>query len=110
MKPKIYISGPMTGYPDFNYPLFNSSAEVLRSYGYIVSNPAEHFEGAQDLPKETYMREDIKALLDCEIVVTLPEWDKSHGALLEVEVAKACGIPVISLEEFLIRERDPYRV
>lgn len=110
MKPKIYLSGPMTGIEDYNYPLFNSSAEVLRSYGYLVSNPAEHFNGAQDLPKETYMREDIKSLLDCEIVVTLPNWQDSHGAQLEVEVARACGIPVVDLHDFLIRERDPYRV
>lgn len=97
----IYISGPMTGQPEFNYPLFNKTAEVLRSYGYVVFNPAECFEGRTDLPKEVYMREDIRAVVDSKVVVTLPFWVESPGALLEVEVAKACGIGVISFEDFI---------
>lgn len=104
MKAKIYLSGPMTGYPDFNYPEFHKNAELIRSYGYEVFNPAECFEGNQNLPKEVYMREDIKAVLDCQMVVTLPNWQQSSGALLEVEVARACGIDVIDLQEFLILE------
>jgi nucleoside 2-deoxyribosyltransferase len=100
----IYLSGPMTGYPEFNYPLFNQTAAVIRSYGYKVCNPAEFFDGKTDLPKETYMRQDIRAVLDCEMVVTLPKWEESPGAKLEVEVARACGIPVIDLQEFFILE------
>lgn len=110
MKTKIYLSGPMTGYPEYNYPLFHQSAAIIRSYGYIVLNPAEFFEGRTDLSKETYMKEDIKAILDCEMVVTLPKWEESSGALLEVEVARACGIPVIDLQDFLIKERNPHLV
>ena len=100
----IYISGPMTGQPEFNYPLFNKTAEVLRSYGYVVFNPAECFDGNTDLPKEVYMREDIRAVVDSKLVVTLPFWIESPGALLEVEVAKACGVGVISFEEFIKEE------
>ncbi len=106
MKSKIYLSGPMTGYPEYNYPLFNKTAEYIRSYGYPVFNPAECFDGDTSLPKETYMREDIKAVLECEMVVTLPGWQESSGALLEVEVARACGIPVIDLQEFMWLEEN----
>ena len=38
---RIYISGPMTGKHDFNYPAFNAAAKRLRSEGHFVINPAE---------------------------------------------------------------------
>lgn len=101
----VYISGPMTGRIDFNYPMFNSVAQVIRSFGYIVYNPAESFNGRTDLPKEVYMKEDIGLVLKSDCVVTLPDWEESTGAQLEVEVAKACGIPIIDLESFITNER-----
>ena len=100
----------MTGQPEFNYPLFNKTAEVLRSYGYVVFNPAECFDGNTDLPKEVYMREDIRAVVDSRLVVTLPFWVESPGALLEVEVAKQCGIPIRLLEELLETEGQIFDV
>ena len=38
---RIYISGPMTGKPDFNHPAFNAAAIRLREEGHFVINPAE---------------------------------------------------------------------
>lgn len=94
----IYISGPMTGLPDWNYPAFNEAAEFLRSKGYEVFNPAEIFEGRTDLPRNEYMREDIKALLECDTVMLLSGWEKSEGALLEADIAFEIGLPVLELD------------
>lgn len=33
---RIYLAGPMTGYPKLNHPLFHSEAERLRRLGYDV--------------------------------------------------------------------------
>lgn len=46
---RVYVAGPMTGIPDFNYPAFNAVADQLRAQGYEVENPADHgiVEGAQ---------------------------------------------------------------
>ncbi|WP_319942079.1 DUF4406 domain-containing protein [Pseudomonas quasicaspiana] len=38
---RIYISGPMTGLPDFNFPAFAAEANRLRGLGFDVVNPAE---------------------------------------------------------------------
>lgn len=37
---KVYIAGPMTGLPEFNYPTFFAAEEYLRSHGAKVMNPA----------------------------------------------------------------------
>lgn len=41
-----------------------------------------------------YMRHDLPAVLNSDLVVVLPGWQKSTGARLEVYVAEKCGIPV----------------
>lgn len=39
---RIYLAGPMTGLPEFNYPAFHAEAARLRGLGYQVENPADH--------------------------------------------------------------------
>jgi hypothetical protein len=99
----IYLSGPMTGYPDFNYPAFRKAASIFRMNGLEVFDPSECFDGDQTLSKETYMREDITAVLKATLVVTLDGWEQSSGARLEVEVAKAIGIPVENYKDFIMK-------
>lgn len=97
----IYLSGPMTGIPDFNYPAFRNAARVLRMNDIEVFDPSECFDGNQGLPKEVYMRKDIEAVLKSSLVVTLDGWEQSSGAQLEVEVAKACGIPIKRYSDYV---------
>ena len=35
---KVYVAGPMTGLPEFNYPAFFAAEEYLRSHGAKVMN------------------------------------------------------------------------
>lgn len=92
----VYLSGPMTGLPEYNYPLFNRVAKELRDTGVTVCNPAEFFGGKGDRTREEYMRESVRRLIACDHVLTLPDWDKSAGAILEIEIAKQIGMPVTS--------------
>jgi hypothetical protein len=92
---KVYISGPMTGLPNLNYPAFHKRATELREKGFWVANPAEHFDGQQDIDRKVCLRTDLKALLDCDYVTFLDGFETSAGALLEAYVARECGVGVL---------------
>lgn len=94
----IYISGPMTGLPDYNYPLFNATAAALRKRGYAVINPAEFFGGKADRTREEYMRESILRLMEADGLMLLPEWHKSPGAVLEVAIARELEMSLYTLD------------
>lgn len=38
---RLYLAGPMSGLPGFNFPAFHAAAKVLREAGYIIISPAE---------------------------------------------------------------------
>ena len=94
--PIIYLSGPMSGIPDYNHQEFNAAAERLRGFGLTVINPAEQPEQGTWID---YMRHDIKLLLDAHVVAVLPGWEKSTGAKLEVAIARELGMPVLMANE-----------
>jgi hypothetical protein len=91
MTVRAYISGPMSGLPDFNHPAFHACAERLRTAGFDVVNPAE-INPVPIVPRAECMRRDIEALLTCDVIVMLQGWEKSRGAVLEMMVATEVGI------------------
>ena len=93
----IYLSGPMSGLPDYNRPAFDRAAKSLREKGYKVWSPAEAFDRSVLLPRSHYMRVDIEALMKCTTVMMLPNWEQSRGARLEFEIAKELELPVLLL-------------
>lgn len=93
MPKTIYLSGPMTGLPEFNYPAFHAAAAELRALGYQVENPAENPEP----PCKTwagYMRLALAQLVRCDITVRLPGWYNSRGAVVESSLARMLGMQV----------------
>lgn len=92
---KVYISGPMTGLPEFNYPAFHECARKYRHFGFEVVNPAElAAEIGEGKKWIDYMRLDLKALVDCDGIVMLPGWEKSKGAKLELLLAVELGLKI----------------
>jgi len=91
---RVYIAGPMTGVPEFNYPAFNALAAELRTEGFHVENPAENPEPVGKT-WAGYMRMSIAQMLTCDFVVVLDGWDQSRGARIEVELAVDLGMTVI---------------
>lgn len=91
---RVYIAGPMTGLPEFNFPAFHAMAATMRAEGWHVENPAEHghVEGAE---WSDYLRFDIGRLSTCEAMMLLPGWSRSRGARLEVHIAKEIGMRIL---------------
>ena len=89
-----YLAGPMTGLPQFNYGQFHCAAADLRERGLTVVNPAELFDGDTGHDRKHYIREGIRALLDCDQLVLLPGWINSRGALLELSIAQQIGLRI----------------
>lgn len=90
---RLYLAGPMAGYAEHNYPEFNCAAALLRADGYEVFNPAENPDGGVRRPRSFYMQRDIPALMDCDAIVTLPHWQRSRGACLEMWIAIDLDMP-----------------
>lgn len=89
---RIYISGAMTGIPDFNYPAFNAAAAELRAQGYHVENPAENPERST---WAEYMKDAVAQLSSCDMIKMLPGWENSRGACIEHRLAQDLGIEVM---------------
>lgn len=96
---KLYISGPMTGYPELNYPAFASAAEALRLAHYEVVSP--HELAPAELGWRECMKLDIRELLDCEGVAALDGHEHSKGAALENAIATALGLEIRPLSAWL---------
>lgn len=90
---RIYVAGPMTGLPEFNFPAFNAAAIELRTQGWHVENPADHgvIEGAE---WADYLAYDLTRLGTCGAIYLLPGWEKSKGAVLELQIAHQLGLEV----------------
>lgn len=98
----IYVSGPMTGIPEHNFPAFNAETARLRSLGYTVSNPVE-INPDVGTPWHECLRADIRAMMDCDTLALLPGWEMSAGANLELHIAHRVAMTIIASHQ--IQER-----
>jgi nucleoside 2-deoxyribosyltransferase len=98
-KRKLYIAGPMTGYPKFNVPAFDAAAKHFQEAGWEVLNPADLArEHGTDKPHNFYMKLALGLLLQCDSICMLPGWAHSRGASLEYDVALAAGLLLIFMD------------
>lgn len=92
---RIYIAGPMTGYPSLNFPAFHAEAAKLRAAGHEVINPAE-VNPDTTMPWAQCMRKDIAELVTCDAIRLLPGWEDSKGATLEHHIAERLELQVFA--------------
>ncbi len=104
--PKIYIAGPMSGIPEFNFPAFNEAAARLEAVGYTVFNPAQKDE-EEGLDEEAFATGDhllvqergfdfraaylwdVSKVIEADAIYMLRGWESSPGAVGEHAVAVA---------------------
>jgi hypothetical protein len=93
-KETLYLSGPMRGFENYNYPVFNTLAEQLRDAGFTVHNPAENFPNEEPGTRtySEYMRLDIASVLNSTGIVLMPGWERSEGAKFEATTARLIGL------------------
>lgn len=91
----IYLSGPMTGIAEYNFPAFHAEAKRLRDLGYTVECPAEYPN--LDKTWDECLRYDlIRLCASCDTIAMLPGWSASRGAKLEKFVAEALQMQVVT--------------
>ncbi len=93
----VYISGKMSGLPDLGRSTFNYAEQMLRAGGFIVLNPAYLPEG---MAYPQYMAIAIAMLQQANMVVMLPGWETSRGALAEKAYAESIGLPIMLFEDY----------
>jgi len=107
----VYLSGPMTGYPNHNFPAFRRAAGLLRTAGYIVVSPAEGpwVEDTTRAP-EWYIVRDLELIRvmaanpgmygRCALAM-LEGWEASSGGRLEGAEADRFGWLAVEVEALL---------
>lgn len=112
---QVYLAGPMRNYAEFNFPAFADATEKLRAKGYKVHSPAEeetragfdpktgrYPEGKHQRTVRENLRDDLCWICEyADLVVLLPGWEQSKGALAEVHCASAIGVQTTTLEKAL---------
>lgn len=91
---KIYISGKITGIEEKAFVQFENKEAELKARGHDVVNPMK-LPHDHDKHWHSYMREDIKALCDCNTIYMMKGWEDSKGAIMEHEIAVSMGLKVI---------------
>ena len=97
----IYISGPMTGIENYNYPEFIRVANSLKQLGEKIINPVEicsHLDG-KSASWQDYMDICLPAVDKCDTIYLLKGWQRSKGAKLELFRAMEKGLDSILQSE-----------
>ena len=93
-KKKVYISLPISGYDlDERKETALAMEVIFCGRGYDVFNP---FNNGLPDKASTYehMKADIKALLDCDVIMFMHNFNKSAGCHTELCVAMACCMEI----------------
>lgn len=106
----VYVAGPMTGYPGFNFPAFDAATKALREDGWWPINPADHdramgftgegMTGAEDLQERGFnlaeaLLWDLQKVAEANAIYLLEGWRESKGARAEHALAVALGKEII---------------
>lgn len=98
---KIYIAGPMTGLPDFNYPAFFKAEDQLIAAGHEVENPARNETPTDGSGWLGFMRLSLVQISKVDGIALLPGWDTSRGATVEYDLGKSLGLDVRRIDEWI---------
>lgn len=94
MSNKIYISGKISGIEQEAQSIFEQAEKELQLRCYETVNPMK-LNHQHDKSWHSYMKEDVKALCDCDAIYMLSNWTDSKGAIIEHTIAMYLGLKVL---------------
>lgn len=118
---RLYLAGPMRGYPKFNSDAFRNEALRLRVAGFEVVSPAEMDEAdgmdftseetaaasvkrtSEGVPdEEYYLQRDFLAIDGVDGIALMPGWENSKGVGREIYYAIPHGKQIKSVNDWLL--------
>lgn len=94
----VYISGPVTGIPEYNKPKFLLAEKMLLSYGCHTFNPVHIQWPIDPLTGDDlwryFMHFCVRAIPECDSLLMLPDWQNSKGAKWEHNIAQMLGLRI----------------
>ena len=104
---KVFLSGPMTGYPGYNFQKFNTVEKELIDAGIECVNPVhicKKYKEEHVLADKTIfdkmIAEEQEAERGCDAILLLDGWQMSKGVRLELKTALEMDMQIF-LEEDL---------
>ncbi len=88
---KIYNAGPITGYEETAKQRFEKAEKAILDLGFEVVNPM-NLPHIHDKSWNSYMKECLFNLVECDGILMLRNYHKSKGALLEQRIARDLGL------------------
>jgi hypothetical protein len=115
---RLYLAGPMTSVPQFNFPLFTYWAQRLRNAGFEVLSPHESDDhdvqkaawasetgATSDLPPSKEgsdpvltLKKNVDDICQCQGIALLENWNRSPGVIHEIATATRLKLPVAPVE------------
>lgn len=94
MKPKIYIAGKVSGEKIHEVTMkFGKAQKELEALGYEAINPLAVVNDWHTTWRNA-MTKCIKALVECNRMYVLPDYQKSKGAMIERMIAELLEMKV----------------
>lgn len=109
----VYISGPMRGLPEDNFPAFDKARDEFAMAGWTVISPADVDRiGGRSTDNWVYIERDYYALKYVAkmngAIAMLPGWESSKGAAGELFLSHWGGITILKVQPDGSRPMKPF--
>lgn len=100
---RVYIAGPMRGYPRWNFDAFDAAERRWKAAGHESITPANidralgvdpNADTFDDELLRRTMKIDVEIICSCDAIALLPGWEASAGVTVELALALYLGLKV----------------
>ncbi len=111
-KTKIYLTGPLNGFTPGQRENFFTAATILRSQNASVVTALDFYYEQSDIrpgeEMDALLKKRLAALIECEKIVKLCDWEHDIASTFEVRAAAFLNIPQYNIDSFKnsINERN----